>query len=151
MLYCFRAWGRASFFVDQQRCCRILPLNLGRGITIERDLDRAMQQSDAVMMLRIQKERLTGVHIDHNEYVSRYQLNLERLSASGPRAIVMHPGPMIRGLEITSEVADGPQSVIEEQVRNGVAIRMALIHRALSPKTAAVAEPADKAHKRGAS
>ena len=126
-----------------------LALELGPGITIERDLDRAMQQSDVVMMLRIQKERLTGVHIDHNEYVSRYQLNLERLRASGPKAVVMHPGPMIRGLEITSEVADGPQSVIEAQVRNGVAIRMALIHRALSPEMTGKTAP--KAQKRGAS
>jgi aspartate carbamoyltransferase catalytic subunit len=60
-------------------------------------------------------------------------LQRERLRTSGPRAIVMHPGPMIRGLEITSDVADGSQSVITEQVRNGVSIRMALIHRALAP------------------
>jgi aspartate carbamoyltransferase catalytic subunit len=118
---------------------------LGPGITIERDLDRAMKQSAIVMMLRIQKERLAGVHIDLGEYTSRYQLNRERLRASGPEAIVMHPGPMIRGLEITSEVADGPQSVIEAQVRNGVAIRMALIHRALAPASAG----SGKAKKRG--
>ena len=86
------------------------------------------------MMLRIQKERLAGVHIDLDEYTARYQLHHERLRACAPHAIVMHPGPMIRGLEITSEVADGPQSVIAEQVTNGVAIRMALIHRALTPE-----------------
>jgi aspartate carbamoyltransferase catalytic subunit len=106
---------------------------LGPGITIERDFDRALQQAEIVRMLRIQKERLTGVHIDLEEYIVRYQLHRERLRASGPRALVMHPGPIIRGLEITSDVADGPQSVIAEQVRNGVAIRMALIHRALAP------------------
>jgi hypothetical protein len=66
--------------------------------------------------------------------MARYQLDQDRLHARAPQAIVMHPGPMIRGLEITSEVADGPQSVIAEQVRNGVAIRMALIHRALMPE-----------------
>jgi aspartate carbamoyltransferase catalytic subunit len=104
---------------------------LGPGISIERDFDRALGQAEIVMMLRIQKERLTGVHIDLDEYIVRYQLHRERLLAHGPRAIVMHPGPMIRGLEITSDVADGPQSVIAEQVRHGVAIRMALIHRAL--------------------
>lgn len=113
-----------------------LAQELGPGISIERDFDRALQQTHMVMMLRIQKERLTGVHIDLEEYVSRYQLHQERLRASGPQMIVMHPGPMIRGLEITSEVADGPQSVIEQQVRNGVAIRMALIHRALAPLAA---------------
>jgi aspartate carbamoyltransferase catalytic subunit len=106
-------------------------LELGPGITLERDFDRALKQAQIVMMLRIQKERLTGVHIDLDEYTTRYQLHGERLRTSAPQAIVMHPGPMIRGLEITSDVADGPQSVIAEQVRHGVAIRMALIHRAL--------------------
>jgi aspartate carbamoyltransferase catalytic subunit len=105
--------------------------SLGPGITIERDFDRAVKQSQIVMMLRIQKERLVGVHIDLDEYTTRYQLHRDRLRANGPQAVVMHPGPMIRGLEITSEVADGPQSVIAEQVKNGVAIRMALIYRAM--------------------
>jgi len=109
-------------------------VELGPGITIERDFDQALAQSQIVMMLRIQKERVTGLHIDLNEYMARYQLDQDRLHARAPQAIVMHPGPMIRGLEITSEVADGPQSVIAEQVRNGVAIRMALIHRALMPE-----------------
>jgi aspartate carbamoyltransferase catalytic subunit len=121
---------------------------LGPGIRIERDFDRALKQAQIVMMLRIQKERLTGVHIDLEEYTSRYQLHSDRLRASAPQAIVMHPGPMIRGLEISSEVADGPQSVIAEQVRNGVAIRMALIHRALvEPSGQAKQQPA--ARKRG--
>jgi aspartate carbamoyltransferase catalytic subunit len=128
-------------------------LELGPGITIERDFDRALKQAHIVMMLRIQKERLTGVHIDLEEYITRYQLHRERLRASAPEAIVMHPGPMIRGLEIASEVADGPQSVIEEQVRNGVAIRMALIHRALMPEPEVSARSPEKkntARKRGA-
>src|ERR1700722_6481535 len=107
---------------------------IGPGITIERDFERALKQAQIVMMLRIQKERLAGVHIDLDEYTARYQLHQERLLACAPQAIVMHPGPMIRGLEITSEVADGPQSVIAEQVTNGVAIRMALIHRAFAPE-----------------
>jgi aspartate carbamoyltransferase catalytic subunit len=111
-----------------------IAVELGPGITIERDFDQALAQAQIVMMLRIQKERVTGLHIDLNEYMARYQLHEERLNARAPQAIVMHPGPMIRGLEITSEVADGPQSVIAEQVRNGVAIRMALIHRALAPE-----------------
>ena len=122
-------------------------LELGPGITIERDFDRALKQAQIVMMLRIQKERLTGVHIDLEEYTSRYQLNGERLRARAPEAIVMHPGPMIRGLEISSEVADGPQSVIAEQVRNGVAIRMALIHRALVDRSGPAKQPGAK--KRG--
>jgi aspartate carbamoyltransferase catalytic subunit len=122
---------------------------LGPGITIERDFDRALRQAQVVMMLRIQKERLSNVHIDLEDYTARYQLHRERLRANGPQAVVMHPGPMIRGLEITSDVADGPQSVIESQVRNGVAIRMALIHRALVPEqparsARAVVKPAPK-------
>lgn len=116
---------------------------LGPGIRIERDFDRALQQSQIVMMLRIQKERLAGVQLDLGEYTTRYQLHPERLRASAPETLVMHPGPMIRGLEITSEVADGPQSVIADQVRHGVAIRMALIHRALEP------DAVKKAKKRG--
>src|SRR6202167_829701 len=70
-------------------------LELGPGLTIERDFDRALKQAQIVMMLRIQKERLAGVHIDLEEYTSRYQLNRERLRASAPEAIVMHSGPMI--------------------------------------------------------
>ncbi len=105
---------------------------LGPNIVIERDFDRALAQSHVVMMLRIQAERLAGLALDLEEYKARYQANSERISTHSPKALVMHPGPMIRGLEITSEVADGPQSAIADQVRNGVAIRMALIMRALS-------------------
>jgi aspartate carbamoyltransferase catalytic subunit len=90
-----------------------------------------MRSAQVVMMLRIQKERLAGVELNLDEYIARYQLNAARLAANAPRALVMHPGPMIRGLEITSDVADGPQSAVEEQVRHGVAIRTALIARAL--------------------
>jgi aspartate carbamoyltransferase catalytic subunit len=102
------------------------------GLEIERDFDRALAQSQIVMMLRIQAERLAGLSLDLSEYKSRYQANAERIAAQAPKALIMHPGPMIRGLEITSEVADGPQSAIVEQVRHGVAIRMALVQRALA-------------------
>jgi aspartate carbamoyltransferase catalytic subunit len=83
------------------------------------------------MMLRIQAERLSGLQIDLDDYRARYQANAERIAASAPKALVMHPGPIIRGMEITAEVADGPQSAIAQQVHNGVAIRMALLARAL--------------------
>ena len=102
------------------------------GIAIERDFDRALAQSQAVMMLRIQAERLAGLQLDLDEYRARYQLSAERLAAHAPAAHVLHPGPIIRGLELTAEVADGPQSRILDQVRNGVAIRMALVERALT-------------------
>jgi aspartate carbamoyltransferase catalytic subunit len=104
----------------------------GPGIEIERDFTKALAQSQIVMMLRIQAERLAGLQLDLEEYKTRYQLNQDRLKNYAPNAVVMHPGPIIRGLEITAEVADGPQSAILEQVHNGVAIRMALVERALT-------------------
>ncbi len=110
---------------------------LAPNIEIERDFDRALEQSQVVMMLRIQAERLAGLALDLEEYKARYQANAERMAAHAPEALVMHPGPMIRGLEITSEVADGSKSAIADQVRNGLAIRMALIVRALSGDGAA--------------
>jgi aspartate carbamoyltransferase catalytic subunit len=100
-------------------------------VSIERDFDKALEQAQVVMMLRIQKERLAGLSVDLEQYTSRYQANAERIAAHAPKAVIMHPGPMIRGLEITSEVADGAQSAIEQQVKNGVAIRMALVLRAV--------------------
>jgi aspartate carbamoyltransferase catalytic subunit len=89
------------------------------------------------MMLRIQAERLAGLHVDLEEYKSRYQANAPRMEKFAPKALLMHPGPIIRGLELTSEVADGPRSLIAEQVRHGVAIRMALVARALDASPAA--------------
>ena len=105
---------------------------IGPGIAIERDFDAALPQSQIVMMLRIQAERLAGLEIDLDDYRSRYQASAERIAAHAPKALVMHPGPIIRGMEIVSEVADGPQSAIAAQVHNGVPIRMALVARALS-------------------
>jgi aspartate carbamoyltransferase catalytic subunit len=105
-------------------------LNSG-GLEIERDFDKALKQAQVVMMLRIQRERLAGLELDLGDYVARYQLNEERLMACAPNALVMHPGPMIRGLEIAGEVADGPNSAIEDQVRHGLAVRKTLLVRAL--------------------
>jgi len=106
----------------------------GPGIEIERDFEAAMQQSQAIMMLRIQAERLAGLQIDLEEYMAAYQLTGQRLAALAPTALVMHPGPIIRGMEITAGVADGPQSAILEQVTHGLAIRMAVMERALTAK-----------------
>jgi aspartate carbamoyltransferase catalytic subunit len=92
------------------------------------NLDKALQGADVVMMLRIQKERMqAGLIPDEHEYVRRYGLDATRLKLAKPDAIVMHPGPMNRGVEITSEVADGLQSAIRQQVSNGVAVRMAVM------------------------
>jgi aspartate carbamoyltransferase catalytic subunit len=106
----------------------------GPGISIERDFNTAIEQSQAVMMLRIQAERLSGLQLDLEQYKANYQLTGQRLAAHAPTAIVMHPGPIIRGLEVTAGVADGPQSAILEQVKNGVAIRMAVVERALTAR-----------------
>jgi aspartate carbamoyltransferase catalytic subunit len=119
---------------------KLLPkeaLGLGPGVEIERDFDRALKQAEVVMMLRIQKERLAGLELDLADYIERYQLNGERQAASAPKALVMHPGPMIRGLEITGDVADGPQSAIEEQVAHGLAVRSALLVRAFDESVTA--------------
>jgi aspartate carbamoyltransferase catalytic subunit len=106
-------------------------LGLREGVEIERDFDKALKQAQVAMMLRIQRERLAGLELDLGDYISRYQLNEERLRACSPDALVMHPGPMIRGMEISGEVADGPNSAIEDQVRHGLAVRTALLVRAL--------------------
>jgi aspartate carbamoyltransferase catalytic subunit len=107
-------------------------LTLHPTIRIERDFDRGLAQADVAMMLRIQSERLANLKLDLPGYIAQYQLNQDRLAACKPETVVLHPGPMIRGLEIAGEVADGPQSAIEQQVANGLHIRAALLVRALT-------------------
>jgi aspartate carbamoyltransferase catalytic subunit len=115
-----------------------LGLHPGEGpcLRIERSFDRALalaaEQTPAVMMLRIQKERLAGLELNLADYIAHYQLTQDRLAAHAPNALVLHPGPMIRGLEIQGEVADSAQSAIEDQVRQGLDIRTALLARALT-------------------
>ena len=104
----------------------------GPGISVERNLETALRKSQVVMMLRIQAERLAGMQLDLAQYKDAYQLTGQRLATQAPEAVVMHPGPIIRGLELTAGVADGTQSAILEQVRHGVAIRMAVVERALT-------------------
>jgi aspartate carbamoyltransferase catalytic subunit len=92
------------------------------------NIDKAIKDADVVMALRIQKERMTSAHIpDDYVYCREYGLTVERLAFAKPDAIVMHPAPMNRGVEITDAVADGKQSVIQQQVTNGVAVRMAVL------------------------
>jgi len=101
------------------------------GIRVTRHIEDALRGSDVVMMLRVQKERLAGLKIDLPEYIARYQMTPARLRMAKKDAIVMHPGPIIRGLELTSEVADGAQSRILAEVENGVPTRMAILARAV--------------------
>jgi aspartate carbamoyltransferase catalytic subunit len=91
-------------------------------------LAKGLKDADVIMMLRIQKERMSQASLpDADRYFAKYGLTPERLQLAKPDAIVMHPQPMNRGIEIASDVADGPQSAIRDQVRNGVAVRMAIL------------------------
>ena len=101
--------------------------SLSSAVKITRHIQEAVRKADVVMMLRVQKERLAGLKLDVEKYIADYQLTAERLKLAKPDALLMHPGPMIRGMEIQSELADGPQSVVEEQVQNGVYVRMAVL------------------------
>ena len=101
------------------------------GLRITRHVEEALRGTDVIMLLRVQKERLAGQKIHLHDYIAHYQMNAARLKLAKRDAIVMHPGPIIRGLELTAEVADGPQSVIVEEVHNSVAMRMAILARAL--------------------
>ncbi|AFV02482.1 Aspartate carbamoyltransferase [Dehalobacter sp. UNSWDHB] len=99
------------------------------GVKTSYDLDKELPGADAVMALRLQLERQqSGLFPSIREYSRLYGLSQEKLKQTGKDTIIMHPGPMNRGVEITSDLADSVQSVIEEQVTNGVAVRMALIY-----------------------
>jgi aspartate carbamoyltransferase catalytic subunit len=96
------------------------------------DMDAAVRDADVVIMLRLQKERMAKALVESDrDYARDWGLNADRLALARPDALVMHPGPMNRGVEITDDVADGPQSVIFQQVSNGVAVRMAVMAKLL--------------------
>lgn len=102
------------------------------------DIDEALRDTDAVMMLRVQRERMKGTFFpSEREYSRRYGLDGRRLATLPEHAIVMHPGPMNRGVEIAAEVADSPRSVIVQQVTNGVSVRMAVLYTMLGGAVAA--------------
>lgn len=104
-----------------------------RGCRVMRHLDAALEDVDAIMMLRLQRERMEeGLVPSLEQYFREYGLTPERVACAAPDAIVMHPGPMNRGVEIAPTVADGPASVILDQVSNGVAVRMAVLRAVLA-------------------
>ena len=107
------------------------PAGSPASVRVTRSLKQGVEDADVVMLLRIQKERFLGRRLSFEQYVADYQMNSERLGGAKPDAIVMHPGPMIRGIEITSEVADSPRAVVLEQVHNGIVVRMGILARAL--------------------
>ncbi len=97
------------------------------------DLDAVLPQLDAVMMLRVQGERMNASFFpSEREYSRRYGLDARRLGLLGDHAIVMHPGPMNRGLEISADAADSPRAVVLDQVSNGVSVRMAALYLLLA-------------------
>src|SRR6478752_1947685 len=101
-------------------------------VEVYHSMEEGLKDADVVMMLRLQRERMAGAFVPSvREYFRFYGLDAEKLKAAKDDALVMHPGPMNRGVEIASEVADGPQSVIEEQVEMGVAVRMAVMETLL--------------------
>jgi aspartate carbamoyltransferase catalytic subunit len=91
-------------------------------------IEEALEGADVVLVLRVQTERLHEPALSAGDYIHLYQLNAQRLRGAKPDTIVLHPGPMNRGIEITPEVADSPQSCVLEQVTNGIAVRMALLY-----------------------
>jgi len=105
---------------------------LAAGVTITHRIEEAIREADVIMMLRVQLERQHEAAFSANEYFQFYGLRLEHMSLANPDAIVMHPGPINRGREISSEVADSQRSVILNQVENGIAVRMAVLDRILS-------------------
>ena len=107
----------------------LLPSGIDRmGVEVFRDMRRGLADADVVMMLRLQRERMNGAFVPSTrEYFRYFGLDAEKLGYAKPDAIVMHPGPMNRGVEIDTAIADGPQSLIREQVEMGVAVRMAVL------------------------
>jgi aspartate carbamoyltransferase catalytic subunit len=107
----------------------LLPAGVERlGVEVFRDFRKGLEGADIVMMLRLQLERMTGAFVPSLREYSRFHgLDAEKLAHARPDALVMHPGPINRGVEINSDVADGPRSLINEQVEMGVAVRMAVL------------------------
>ncbi len=112
-------------------------------VAVSYDLDAVLPKSDVVMMLRVQKERMGAAYFPSSrEYSRRYGLDVRRVTTLGDDAIVMHPGPMNRGMEIAPEVADGVRSTIVAQVANGVSVRMAVLYLLLGGSEPAIGVPA---------
>ncbi|PZO75161.1 MAG: aspartate carbamoyltransferase catalytic subunit [Mesorhizobium amorphae] len=105
------------------------------GIEVTQSMEEGLRDADVVMMLRLQRERMAGSFVPSTrEYFRYFGLDAQKLKAAKDDCLVMHPGPMNRGVEIASAVADGPQSVIQEQVEMGVAVRMAVMEALLDPR-----------------
>ncbi len=110
----------------------------GWGVEVARELDAVLPEADVVYLLRVQRERMLGAFFPSSrEYARVWGMDARRLSLCKPDVLIMHPGPMNRGVEITGDVADSEQAVITEQVTNGIAVRMACLYLLLAGGTAA--------------
>lgn len=111
----------------------LLPTSIEHmSVDVFTDMEAGLKNADVVMMLRLQRERMAGAYVPSvREYFHFFGLDEQKLKAAKPNALIMHPGPMNRGVEIASSVADGPQSLIQQQVEMGVAVRMAVIEALL--------------------
>ena len=130
----------SKFGVDIVLCgpAPLLPSELRRiapGVTLTFDIREAIRQADVIMMLRVQLERQHESAFPAGEYFQFFGLRLEHIELAKPDVIVMHPGPINRGRELSSEVADGQRSAILNQVENGIAVRMAVLERMLGAET----------------
>ncbi len=119
---------------------------LGYSVRRVARVEEALEGADVIIVLRVQQERLHEPALPLEEYILLYQLTPKRLGLARPDALVLHPGPMIRGLEIDPAVADGPQSCVLEQVTNGLAVRMALLFLLIGTASADSEDAADAAH-----
>jgi aspartate carbamoyltransferase catalytic subunit len=116
----------------------LIPVGIEEMGEVTYDVDGAVEGADAIMMLRIQRERMTGGFFPTTrEFHIRFGLTEERVKRAKKDVVILHPGPINRGVEIASEVADGPYSVILDQVTNGVAVRMAVLYLLLGGGEAA--------------
>lgn len=127
-------FGAKVVFCGPPDLCPNEMAHIAPGVEVTHDLDSALTNADVVMSLRVQKERLAGRQIGVDEYIARYQITPARLQLAHKDAILMHPGPIIRGMELTNDVADGMQSRILNQVQNGVKVRMAILQTLLAAK-----------------
>ena len=116
--------------------------HLAADLRLTTRVEEAVEGADVVMVLRAQTERMHEPSIAPDEYIAGYQLTPARLRLARPDALVLHPGPIVRGLEIDSAVADGPQSGVLEQVTNGLAVRMALLYYLIGGAPADAPHPA---------
>ncbi len=130
-------WGLTKLGAEVTVCGpkTLLPMHVDKlGVNVTTDLRKAVKNADVINLLRIQLERQDEAFFPSiREYASFYQINKDVLRDAKPDVLIMHPGPVNRGIEITSDVVDGPRSVILDQVTNGIAVRMAILYLVCNP------------------